>query len=428
MVESGRWRDQMAYHWVFADLEPFEFDTFPYEIHTIEKVGVLSRERREKAIRAAGYNTFLLRSADVTIDLLTDSGTTAMSTDQWAAYEGVRASATTSDEYHDLVETLQEITGYEHIIPTHQGRAAEHILSEIMIKPGQIVPGNMYFTTTKLHQELAGGVFVDVIVDEAHDPQSDFPWKGNIDLAKLDAPRRRARRREDRLRLLRALREHGRRPAREHGQHEGGLRVLRAARDPGVLRRDALRRERLHDPGARSALPRRRDPRHPARDDALRRRLHGQRQEGLPDQHRRRACVPRQRRVGASRPRSCCASTRATSPTAAWPPRTWRRSPAASRRCSTTATSARGSSRPSSWASCCSTPACRSSRRPAATRSSSTPSASCRTSTRTSSRPSAWRPRSTSRPACGRWSAATSRRAATRRPARTTGRRSSWCA
>ncbi|MDJ0523375.1 MAG: tryptophanase [Planctomycetota bacterium] len=177
----------MAYHWVFADFEPYEFDTFPYEIHTIEKVGVLSRERREKAIRAAGYNTFLLRSADVAIDFLTDSGTTAMSTDQWAAYEGVRASATTSDEYHDLVETLRDITSYQHIIPTHQGRAAEHILSEIMIKPGQIVPGNMYFTTTKLHQELAGGVFRDVIVDEAHDPQSDFPWKGNIDVAKLDA-------------------------------------------------------------------------------------------------------------------------------------------------------------------------------------------------------------------------------------------------
>ncbi|MDJ0976542.1 MAG: tryptophanase [Planctomycetota bacterium] len=177
----------MAYHWVFADFLPFEFDTFPYEIHTIEKVGVLSREQREKAIRSAGYNTFLLRSADVAIDLLTDSGTTAMSTDQWAAYEGVRASATTSDEYHDLVKTLQGITSYTHIIPTHQGRAAEHILSEIMIKPGQIVPGNMYFTTTKLHQELAGGVFRDVIVDEAHDPESMFPWKGNIDLEKLDA-------------------------------------------------------------------------------------------------------------------------------------------------------------------------------------------------------------------------------------------------
>ncbi len=184
---TGTWRDQMEYHWVFPTLEPYTFDTFPYTIHTIEKVGVLTRGQREKAIRAAGYNTFLLRSADVTIDLLTDSGTTAMSTDQWAAYEGVRASTTMSSEYRRLVEVLQDVTGYEHVIPTHQGRAAEHILSQICIEDGQFVPGNMYFTTTKLHQELAGGVFVDVIVDEAHNPESDFPWKGNIDLAKLRA-------------------------------------------------------------------------------------------------------------------------------------------------------------------------------------------------------------------------------------------------
>jgi tyrosine phenol-lyase len=110
-----------------------------------------------------------------------------MSTDQWAAYDGVRATSATSSEYHRLVEVLQDAFGYEHIIPTHQGRAAEHILSQIMIRPGQLVPGNMYFTTTKLHQEMAGGVFVDVIVDEAHDPQSQFPWKGNIDLSKLSA-------------------------------------------------------------------------------------------------------------------------------------------------------------------------------------------------------------------------------------------------
>ncbi|UCC48877.1 MAG: tryptophanase, partial [Gemmatimonadota bacterium] len=184
---TGSWRDQLTYHWVYPDLEPYDFNAFPYEIHTIEKVAVLSREDRERAIRTAGYNTFLLRSADVTIDLLTDSGTTAMSTEQWAAYDGARASATASDEYFRLVEVLQDVTGYEYIIPTHQGRAAEHILSQICIKDGQLVPGNMYFTTTKLHQELAGGVFVDVIVDEAHNPESDFPWKGNIDLDKLKA-------------------------------------------------------------------------------------------------------------------------------------------------------------------------------------------------------------------------------------------------
>ncbi len=185
-TRPGRWRDQLEYHWVYPALEPFAFDTFPYEIHTVEKVGVLTRGQRRKAIRAAGYNTFLLMSADVSIDLLTDSGTSAMSTGQWAAYDGARASATTSDEYLRLVDKLREVTGYQHVIPTHQGRAAEHILSQICIEPGQLVPGNMYFTTTKLHQEMAGGVFVDVIVDDAHDPQSHFPWKGNIDLGKLE--------------------------------------------------------------------------------------------------------------------------------------------------------------------------------------------------------------------------------------------------
>jgi tyrosine phenol-lyase len=184
---TGEWRDQMRYGNPVAELKPFEFDTFPYQIHTIERVGVLTREQREKAIQEAGYNTFLLRSADVTIDFLTDSGTAAMSTDQWAAYEGVRASHIATDEHHRLLKTLQDVTGYTYIIPTHQGRAAEHILSQICITPGQFVPGNMYFTTTKLHQELAGGVFVDVIVDEAHNPESEFPWKGNIDLKKLKA-------------------------------------------------------------------------------------------------------------------------------------------------------------------------------------------------------------------------------------------------
>ncbi|HVS13667.1 MAG TPA: tryptophanase [Thermoanaerobaculia bacterium] len=186
VVRQGRWRDQMCYSWVFPDLDPFEFDTYPFVAHTIERIGDLDREQRRRAIEAAGYNTFLLRSADVTIDLLTDSGTSAMSIEQWSAYDRARETPTTSDEYLRMVKVLREATGYEHIIPTHQGRAAEQILSEIMIEPGQLVPGNMYFTTTKLHQELAGGVFADVIVDEAHQPESDFPWKGNIDLAKLE--------------------------------------------------------------------------------------------------------------------------------------------------------------------------------------------------------------------------------------------------
>ncbi|MBI5440612.1 MAG: tryptophanase, partial [Deltaproteobacteria bacterium] len=181
------WNDQLRFRSVYADLATYEFDCYPFVIHTTEPIGMTTREQREKAVREAGWNTFLLRSADVTIDLLTDSGTTAMSTEQWAAYDGANATPATSEAYLRFVSAMKEIYGYEYILPTHQGRAAEHIQSEVLIKPGQYVPGNMYFTTTKAHQELPGGIFVDVIVDEAHDPQSEFPWKGNVDLRKLDA-------------------------------------------------------------------------------------------------------------------------------------------------------------------------------------------------------------------------------------------------
>jgi tyrosine phenol-lyase len=159
----------------------------PYKIAIFEPLKVTTREQRKAAIRETGYNTFLLKSEDVYIDFLTDSGTTAMSCHQW---EGMTDSSDTpygNRHYAKLVETFREVLGFNHIIPTHQGRAAEHIMSQCMIRPGQTVPGNMYFTTTKLHQEMAGGVFLDVIVDEAHDPTNRFPWKGNIDLRKLQA-------------------------------------------------------------------------------------------------------------------------------------------------------------------------------------------------------------------------------------------------
>ncbi len=186
-LNVGEWRDEARYTWIFPDLEPWDYTGFPYVISAIEYVSELSREDRRRAVEEAGYNTFLLRSADVTIDFLTDSGTAAMSTDQWADFMRAAPSACATDEYHYLVELLQDAFGYEHIIPTHQGRAAEHILSQCHIQPGQWVPGNMYFTTTKLHQEMAGGLFADVIVDEAHDPTDEFRWKGNIDIAKLEA-------------------------------------------------------------------------------------------------------------------------------------------------------------------------------------------------------------------------------------------------
>lgn len=158
----------------------------PYKMKMVELLHMTTRAQRQRAIKAAGFNTFLLHSEDVYIDLLTDSGTSAMSDRQWAGLMmGDEAYAGSRNFYH-LEASVQKNYGYRYIIPTHQGRGAEHILSQIMIKTGDVVPGNMYFTTTRLHQELAGGIFADIIIDEAHDPASLHPFKGNVDLNKLE--------------------------------------------------------------------------------------------------------------------------------------------------------------------------------------------------------------------------------------------------
>jgi len=159
----------------------------PYKIKMVELLRMTTREERLEAIRKAGYNTFLTRSRDVYIDLLTDSGTSAMSDRQWAGMMLGDEAYSGSENFYHLENVVQEYYGYKYLVPTHQGRGAEHLMSQILIKDGDYVPGNMYFTTTRLHQELAGGSFVDVIVDEAHEPESEFPFKGNVDLAKLDA-------------------------------------------------------------------------------------------------------------------------------------------------------------------------------------------------------------------------------------------------
>ncbi len=158
----------------------------PWKIKTIEHISLASPESRRIAPTEAGWNTFLLLSRPVYIDLLTDSGTNAMSDDQWAAIMTGDEAYAGSKDFEQLESVVRQVYGYKHLIPTHQGRGAEHILSQIAITPGQIVPGNMYFTTTKFHQEHAGGVFEDVIVDEAFDPFNTSPFKGNVDLEKLD--------------------------------------------------------------------------------------------------------------------------------------------------------------------------------------------------------------------------------------------------
>ncbi|MDR0371341.1 MAG: tryptophanase, partial [Prevotellaceae bacterium] len=159
----------------------------PYRIKVVEPLKTTTREYRLQKMKEAGWNTFLLHSDDVYIDLLTDSGTNAMSDQQWGgmmigdeAYAGSRS-------YYKLDEVCKKYYGYKYVLPTHQGRGAENLLSKSIIKPGQFVAGNMYFTTTRQHQELAGGTFVDVIIDEAHSSQSEHPFKGNIDLEKFQA-------------------------------------------------------------------------------------------------------------------------------------------------------------------------------------------------------------------------------------------------
>lgn len=157
----------------------------PYKIKMVEPLMMSTKEYRAKAIEDAHYNTFLLRSRDVYIDLLTDSGTAAMSEYQWAGMMLGDEAYAGSKNFYVLESAVQRYYGYEFVLPTHQGRGAEHIISKLLIVPGDYIPGNMYFTTTRAHQELAGGTFVDVIIDEAHDPSSIHPFKGNVDLDKL---------------------------------------------------------------------------------------------------------------------------------------------------------------------------------------------------------------------------------------------------
>jgi tyrosine phenol-lyase len=158
----------------------------PWKIKMVEPLRIIDRKERERAIKEAGYNTFLLRSEDVYIDLLTDSGTSAMSDRQWAGMMlGDEAYAGSRNFYH-LEQAVRDYYGYKYVVPTHQGRGAEHLISQTLIQAGQFIPGNMYFTTTRLHQELAGGIFVDVIIDEAHNPYDKHPFKGNVDLDKLE--------------------------------------------------------------------------------------------------------------------------------------------------------------------------------------------------------------------------------------------------
>ena len=159
----------------------------PFRIKVVETVKMIDKEQRAQVAKEAGYNTFLINSEDVYIDLLTDSGTNAMSDKQWAGMMIGDEAYAGSRNFHHLEQTVREVFGFKYLVPTHQGRGAENLLSRIAIKPGQYVPGNMYFTTTRYHQEANGGIFADVIKDIAHDAGKSAPFKGDIDLEKLES-------------------------------------------------------------------------------------------------------------------------------------------------------------------------------------------------------------------------------------------------
>ena len=159
----------------------------PYKIKVVEPIRLLDRNEREKRLKEAGYNVFNLRSDDVYIDLLTDSGTGAISTKQQARSMLGDESYAGSLSFFELQKTVHDVMGFPILIPAHQGRAAEHVLDHVLVKPGQVVLGNTHFDTTKAHIEYRGARAVDCTIEEGRSSEGEYPFKGNVDIAKLDA-------------------------------------------------------------------------------------------------------------------------------------------------------------------------------------------------------------------------------------------------
>ncbi len=161
-------------------------DPEPFKIKMVESLNRLSREERKKKMAEADYNVFNLKAKDVFIDLLTDSGTTAMSDKQWADMITTEQAYAGSDSYYSLKEAVEEIFGFENFVVVHQGRAAENILFSVMVEEGDLVPNNMHFDTTQANVKHKGGKPVDLVVDRAYDPEDRSPFKGNMDISKLE--------------------------------------------------------------------------------------------------------------------------------------------------------------------------------------------------------------------------------------------------
>ena len=213
--------------------EPFRTIIEPFRIHSVEPMRLTTRAERAAALAAAGYNLFELRAEDVLIDLLTDSGTGAMSAEQWAGIQRGNEAYAGSPSFGRFREAVTGLFPFRHVLPTHQGRAAEKILFTVTGGPGRVIPNNTHFDTTRANIEFTGAQAVDLPIPEGLQPALRHPFKGNMDVAALDAAARRAGRpcpagdadRDEQFR---------RRPAGQPGQHPGRPRGLRPVRQAAV--------------------------------------------------------------------------------------------------------------------------------------------------------------------------------------------------
>jgi len=158
----------------------------PFRIKMVEEISLSTKPDRIRLIKQAGYNVFQLKIDDIYIDLLTDSGTSAMSDKQWAAMLTTKQAYAGTNSYYQLEKVVHEIFGFKYFVPVHQGRAGEHLLFSSLVKPNQVVPNNSHFDTTQANVKFVGGIPLDFVVNDAYDPKKTVPFKGNMDLEKLE--------------------------------------------------------------------------------------------------------------------------------------------------------------------------------------------------------------------------------------------------